>query len=151
ARRLQHDGPMSGLEYNSRSGRQEFGVGLWHVRRLASSFGLVESQAARGQLRELRQKFCYPRGGGKRGKMIRCAKSDCYPGRNGQKHEPEDPQGSIGEDEAAVSHRWNGVQAEAAGSSAGALWISPQSGHPSAAGPEGGGWAADPNGPARGV
>jgi len=43
---------MSGLEYNSRSGRQEFGVGLWHVRRLASSSGLVEAQAARsGQLR----------------------------------------------------------------------------------------------------
>ena len=33
--------------------------------------------------RELRQKFCYPRGGVKRVEKIRCARSDCYRGGNG--------------------------------------------------------------------
>jgi hypothetical protein len=32
---------------------------------------------------ELRQKFCYPRGGVEDWEMIRCARSDCYRGWNG--------------------------------------------------------------------
>jgi hypothetical protein len=100
---------------------------------------------------ELRQKFCYPGGGVMVGKLIRCAKSDCYRGRNGQKHEPEDTEGSIGKDETAVSNRRNAVQEKAIGSSPGAFWVSSQSGHPGAAGAPGRVWATDSNGPACGV
>jgi len=32
---------------------------------------------------ELRQNYCYPRGGVKRREMIRCAKTNCYRGGNG--------------------------------------------------------------------
>src|ERR1700746_3314540 len=81
--------------------------------------------------RELRQDFCYPRGGGKGVKSIRCARSDCYRGRNGSNYESEDTDRTFRQIAAALSKRWRGVQRQTAEPSPRDVGLSSQGGNPS--------------------